>query len=95
MRLEISDVALNDLADIYRYGVKIYGLTHADAYMAGLKELLALLTTTPMLGRERDEVRPPIRLVPYEAHHVFYDIIGDSVVVQRLLHRSVDWTSGL
>ena len=95
MRLEISDVALGDLQDVYRYGVKVYGLAQADAYMAGLRELLALLTITPMMGRQRDEVRPPIRLVPYMAHHVFYDIIGDTVVIQRLLHRTADWASGL
>jgi toxin ParE1/3/4 len=63
--------------------------------MAGLRQLLGLLATTPMMGRERDEVRPPIRLMPYEAHHIFYDIIGDTVVIQRLLHRTADWTSGL
>jgi toxin ParE1/3/4 len=95
MRLEISDVALDDLDGIYRYGHEIYGLMQADTYMAGLKQLLELLAETPMMGRERDEVRPPIRLVPYRAHHIFYDIIGETVVIQRLLHRTADWTGGL
>ena len=94
MRLEVSEPARRDLDEIYVYGALTYGLNQAESYMAGLRRLLASLADNPFIGRERDEVRPPIRLFPYQAHHVFYDVIGDRVVIRRLLHRTVDWMAG-
>jgi toxin ParE1/3/4 len=95
MRLEFSEPATSDLNAIYIYGAETYGLSRADSYMGGLQKLFNSLADNPFMGRERDEVRPPIRLFPYEAHHVFCDVIGDRVVIQRVLHRTADWMDGL
>jgi toxin ParE1/3/4 len=95
MRLEFSEPAEHDLENIYIYGAETFGMAQADVYMSGLRRLFDTLRDNPMVGRERDEVRPPIRLFPYEAHHVFYDVFADRVMVQRVLHRTVDWMAGL
>ena len=96
MRLEVSEPARRDLNGIYIYGAETYGLSQAEAYVAGLRRHFDSLADNPFIDRVRDEVRPPIRLFPYQAHHVFYDIVGDDrVVIRRLLHRTVDWMSGL
>ncbi len=95
MRLEISEAAAADLVDIYAYGAVRYGLAQADDYMAGLRRLFESLLGSPFMGRERNEIRPPIRLMPCGAHHVFYDVIGDRLIIQRVLHHMADWTAGL
>ena len=95
MRLEVSVAAEADINAMYAIGATNFGLDQADRYMAGLLSVLSTIADNPMIGRVRDEVRPPIRLFPYEAHHVFYDVVGDTVVIQRLLHGSADWTSEL
>lgn len=91
MQLKYSEEAERDIDKMYGYGAEIFGMAQADAYMVGLNRLFDTLRDNPLIGRERDEVRPPIRLFPYEAHHVFYDVLDDRVVIRRLLHRSVDW----
>lgn len=95
MRLEVSVAAEADIEEMYVIGVSNFGLDQADRYMAGLLSLFSTIADNPMIGRVRDEVRPPVRLFPYEAHHVFYDVVGETVVIQRLLHGSADWTSQL
>ena len=56
-----------------------------------LLQAFELIAANPMMARERTEVRPPIRLLPVEAHHVFYDIVDETVVIQRVLYHSADW----
>lgn len=88
----ISTAAQQDIDEIYLYGILNYGPRQADGYLGGLRRALLLIAEHPLMGRERDEVRPPIRLWLHEAHHVFYDLIDGTVVVQRVLHHSADWT---
>lgn len=88
----ISPAARQDIDELYIYGILTYGLRQADAYVAGLRGTINTIAEHPMLGREKDEIRPPVRLVPYEAHHLFYDVIDETVVLQRVLHRSANWT---
>ncbi|KQU95846.1 type II toxin-antitoxin system RelE/ParE family toxin [Devosia sp. Root105] len=88
----ISPAAQQDIDEIYLYGVLTYGPTQADSYTNSLRGAVLLIAEHPFMGRERDEVRPPIRLWHHEAHHLFYDLIDGTVVVQRVLHHSADWT---
>ncbi len=46
-----------------------------------------------MLGREHDEINPPVRLYRYESHHILYAIRDGELLVLRVLHGSVDWIS--
>jgi toxin ParE1/3/4 len=87
----ISLAAQQDIDEIYLYGILTYGPAQADGYINGLRIAVLLIAQHPQMGRERDEVRPPIRLWVHEAHHVFYDLIDGTVVVQRVLHYSADW----
>lgn len=91
----ISPAAQQDIDEVYLYGILAYGLGQADGYISGLREAVLVLAEHPLMGRERDEVRPPIRLLPYESHHLFYDVIDGTVVLQRVLHHSADWTEML
>lgn len=90
-RLRISPEAQRDIDEIYLYGALRYGLGQADGYLAGMQNLLDTVARNPQMAREREEIRPPIRLLRYEAHHLFYDVIDGGVVLQRVLHHSTDW----
>jgi toxin ParE1/3/4 len=59
-------------------------------YRDRIKRAFELIADNPLIARERPEVRPPIRLLP-----VFYDVIGGEVVIQRVLHHSMNWIDGL
>jgi toxin ParE1/3/4 len=76
-RPRFSPEAHRDLDDIYVYGTLTYGLAHTDDYANGLLATIERLGANPRIARERDEVRPPIRLLTYRAHNICYDIDGE------------------
>jgi toxin ParE1/3/4 len=84
-----------DIVDLNIYGMLTYGIAHTDAYVARLRRAIALHAENPLAAAERDEIRPPIRMFRCGAHHVFYDVIDGQILVQRVLHHSVDWANAL
>jgi toxin ParE1/3/4 len=90
MRLELSDEADKDLVDILEYGTANFGWDRAEAYAASFEESFARLIDHPHIGALHPEVCPPIHSWPHGSHRIFYDVEGDRIVVQRILHKSVD-----
>lgn len=80
----ISPAAQQDIDDLYVFGIQSFGMKQADAYLAGLRESILTIAEHPMIGRERHDVRPPIRLISYEAHHLFYDLIDGTGAAARV-----------
>lgn len=90
MRLELSDYADSDISGILEYGVTNFGWDRAEAYVASFDNSFAQLIDYPLIGAIHPEVRPPIYSWPHGSHRIFYDVIGDAIMVQRILHQSVD-----
>lgn len=88
--LELSEAADADLAEILHYGVTRFGEETGEGYAAGFEASFALIAEHPFAGAVHDTVRPPIRSLPHGSHRIFYDVIGDRVVVQRVLHKAMD-----
>ena len=89
-RLELSEAADADLASILSYGVEVYGEGAAEAYVESFEAAFALISDWPAAGAVHEEVRPPIRSRPHGSHRIFYDILEDRVIVQRILHQAMD-----
>lgn len=94
-RLRVAELARLEIDAIYEYGEKHYGDGPTVRYVAKLTDKLNLLADHPFIGTERREVRPPIRLVVYEAHNIFYDVTPNEVIVQRILYHRVNWRDEL
>ena len=88
--VELSEAADADLAEILGYGVEAFGEEAAEIYVAGFELTFTLIAAHPFAGAVHDEVRPPIRSLPHGSHRVFYDVIEDRAVVQRILHKAMD-----
>ncbi|WP_055046180.1 type II toxin-antitoxin system RelE/ParE family toxin [Devosia sp. A16] len=93
MRLRLTPDAEQDITDIFVYGVLTYGLKLSEEYSGRLQGAIDRLGDYPMLGREHDEINPPVRLYRYESHHILYAIRDGELLVLRVLHGSVDWIS--
>lgn len=74
-----------------------FGLASAAQYVDELAETLRLLTGYPYMGREREEVSPPVRLHRHRAHSILYDVHDDrgSIVILRILHVCANWIDHL
>lgn len=77
-----------DLRNMRAYGLDTFGGPAADAYMRGLARLLASLNDHPLMGVERDDLRPGTRSFPYRRHRIYYRIDTEGIVIQRFLHHS-------
>lgn len=90
MRLELSGEADADVVDILLYGAANFGWERAEAYVASFDESFAVLIDHPQIGAIHPGVRPSIHSWPHGSHRIFYDVLADVIVVQRILHKSVD-----
>ena len=91
MPLEIAVLAARDLRDLHMYGVDTYGANAADSYLGELFGKFDHIARWPFSGRERLNLRPPVRLIRHRAHNILYAVADDRVEVLRIFHHSVNW----
>ena len=90
IRVELSEAADADLAEILEYGVAHFGEATGEAYVAGFDDSFALIAEHPFAGTVHVAVRPLIRSLPHGSHRIYYDVLDDRVIVQRVLHQAMD-----
>lgn len=93
MAFRLSAHADADVEAIFVTGVKTFGAGPAEGYVEGLRRAFELLARFPSLARERLEIDPPVRVYPYAAHVIVYEITGDDVVILRVRHGREDWSA--
>lgn len=62
MARRTSPEADDDFAQIFLHGVEHFGPKQAEAYALSLLDAFDMLGDKPYLGRERNDVGPPVRL---------------------------------
>lgn len=91
-RFRLTCAAVDDLTAIFLEGIEQFGLPQADAYHKGLSAIFALLADYPHAARLREEISPPVRVHPYKAHLVIYEVDDDDeVIILRVRHGREDW----
>ena len=92
MGYRLSRLAEQDLIDLFLDGVEHFGLAQAEAYLDLLANTFAFLADNPQAARLREEIDPPVRIHPVQAHLVVYreDDEGDVFVI-RVRHGHEDW----
>ncbi len=79
-----------DLIEIYRYGFRHFGETQAEEYFSELESCFQVLCETPLIGRERTEFSPPVRIHHHGRHLIIYLIQENQILIVRVLHDSMD-----
>ncbi len=93
MAIRFSRDADDDIVRLYCDSARLFGLNQADHYLAGFRAVCAILEANPKIARERSEYDPPVRIHPYKAHVIVYQIDADSILVIRVRHSREDWAS--
>jgi toxin ParE1/3/4 len=88
--LVVSKRAEADLMEIWLWTYKQFGEAQADHYLDKLDAGMTACGTNPESGRTREELRSGYRSLAIGKHVVFYTVTGSEVVVQRVLHSSMD-----
>ena len=86
----LSKKAAADLDGIHEYSVENFGAVQARNYLNRLHERFEILAQQPMLGRQADHFAPKLRRYEYRSHVTFYIPEDGSVMIVRVLHKSMD-----
>ncbi|MBZ0153014.1 MAG: type II toxin-antitoxin system RelE/ParE family toxin [Planctomycetes bacterium] len=89
-RLVLGRRAEADLVEIWLYSFRNWGEAQADRYLDALDVGLRECGADPECGRRRDEVRLGYRSLLVRRHIAFYTVTADEVLIQRVLHASMD-----
>ena len=88
--LVISERAEADLREIWRYSFDNWGEAQADRYLDELDAGLRNCGIKPEAGKQRDAVRAGYWSSLVRKHVVFYTFTDKEVLIQRVLHCSMD-----
>jgi toxin ParE1/3/4 len=90
MPVQLSEAAAADLEAIFHYGAEHFGEEIAEDYVRGFQAAFDTISEYPKIGSVHDLVRPPIYSLSHGSHRIFYDLFSNRVVVQRVLHKTMD-----
>lgn len=88
--LVLTHRAEADLREIWVYSFENWGIQQADRYLDLLGEALQQCGANPDRGKKRGELRPGYRSLLIRKHVIFYTFNDDEVLIQRVLHSSME-----
>lgn len=91
MRLEISVAASVDLREMHRFGIDRYGGRKADSYLDEILAKFDVIAQWPFAARQRMSHARQVRLSTHGAHNILYLVDGETILILRVFHHSVNW----
>jgi toxin ParE1/3/4 len=91
----LSTLAAEDFAAIYEYTLLNFGVHQADAYTDDLESIFLLLSNSPRIGIELEEIAVGLRRHYHKRHAIFYREREDGIFVIRILHQQMEVDSYL
>lgn len=85
-----TQLAEQDLIDIWRYSYLNWGESQADHYLDELGQALELISTQPYLASLNTMFTPPVRIHHHAHHLIIYQAFEHCIKVLRVLHESMD-----
>lgn len=90
MSIALTNLAKEDLIDIWLYGEMNWGAVSADQYLDSIDAFLITLINFPEKFALRRDFQPPVRIAPFKSHLVVYLESAKYIQVIRVLHQSMD-----
>ena len=85
-KYKLQPEAERDLEGIWRYTAEQWGVDQAVKYIDALDDAFKHLAQMPLICRERQEFRPPVRIYQHERHLIVYIVSNDEMIIIRILH---------
>ncbi|KAA9367488.1 type II toxin-antitoxin system RelE/ParE family toxin [Ochrobactrum sp. Sa2BUA5] len=94
MVFNLSVKAEEDIIAIAEHGIAMFGPIQAKRYHSDLFNTLDLIAKNPQMAREREEISPPVRIHPFKAHLIIYQIEQNGAIfVISIRNAFEDWIS--
>jgi toxin ParE1/3/4 len=91
MRLKFSRLAEEGVISIWRKGARTVGADQAERYHTKMAQAFEIIAANPKIAREREEISPLVRVHPYGAHLIVYEIDETTVFILRVRQHCEDW----
>lgn len=87
----LTPAAQNDLADIWDYSLRVWGLLQAERYILSIRDACASLAEGRRHGQPIDDIRPGYHKLAVGSHFLFYRTADSGHIdVIRILHQRMD-----
>lgn len=86
MPYRLSQLAEQDLEEIWSYVAEDASPTTADRLLDAVVERFELLTEQPRMGRLRPEFGDEVRSITVKNHVIYYRYDEQAVLIARVLH---------
>lgn len=93
--LLVSTRAESDLLEIWIWTNEQFGETQADRYLDLIEAVMRRCGSEPQAGQDRGTIGAGYRSCRAGSHAIFYTFTKSEVVIQRVLHASMDFESHL
>ena len=87
----LSPAAQSDVAEIWNFTAKNWGIDQAEAYIRRIKNAVHIIAGDHRSGRPCDHVRAGYWKYAVGSHMLFYRIDESGVDVVRILHAHMDF----
>lgn len=87
----LSGESESDIASIYSYGIKKFGILQAKNYLMGLHDLFETLAINPNIGWDTSVFSSSLKRFSYKSHIIFYTNDDSGILIVRVLHQSMDY----
>ena len=94
-RFILRPLARKDLRAIWRYSVENWGTAKADAYIRDINKFITRTTDRPDFAKSCDHIRAGYFKANIGSHVVFFTQVPEGIMVERVLHQSMDFTRHL
>jgi len=93
INFKLSALAKNDLENIFKFTIRNWGEIKAREYAQKLSDGFVLLSQSPKIGKQRNDIYLNALSFPVGSHIIFYSInnnIDSKIEIARVLHKQMD-----
>ena len=87
---QLTQIADQDLSEIWRDTCKHWSAKQADKYLSELEACFIELTEFPKLGKQRPDINAAYRSLHRQHHIIFYRQQQGRIEIIRVLHERMD-----
>ena len=95
MQIVYRDQAADDLADIWDYTAEVWSVDQADQYVDEIRHIISQAANAPEQVRPWPTKQSKIKRLRARHHYVFGKVEEDDFIIQRILHKNMDFLAHL
>jgi toxin ParE1/3/4 len=90
LKFEISELALEDLDNIWQYTVEEWSKEQANKYYIEIFSVIRKICENSDIGKPIDEVKKGHLRTNVLSHMIIYKVKGTTIYIDRILHQKMD-----